>query len=137
MGRRFENDNKKGKNEILEKENSRNNSSQFMCQFLQTVKKGRRAEQSPTSTTNLSSDSPSTPEFENNMNDGFLDDFSSGLDLKTVPMKLKKVGGWADEASRSGSSGKYACVPQLRTNHAINQYVPFYELQESFENQSK
>lgn len=71
------------------------------------MKKGRRADQSQSSTTNLSSDSPSTPEFESNMNDGFLDDFSSGLDLKTVPMKLKKVGGWADEASRSGSSGKY------------------------------
>lgn len=71
------------------------------------MKKGRRAEQSQSNMTNLSSDSPSTPEFDTNITDGFLDDFSSGLDLKTVPMKLKKVGGWADEASRSGSSGKY------------------------------
>lgn len=76
------------------------------------MKKGRRAEQSPTNT-NFSSDSPSTPEFENNIPDGLLDDFSSGLDLKTVPMKLKKVGGWADEASRSGSSGKYEFLCQF------------------------
>lgn len=78
----------------------------FFLRLLQTVKKGRRAEQSQSITTNVSSDGPSTPD-ENNMTDAFLDDFSSGLDLKTVPMKLKKVGGWADEASRSGSSGKY------------------------------
>lgn len=63
---------------------------------MQTVKKGRRAEQSQSST---SSDSPSKPEFENNVKDGFLDDLSS--------VKWKKVGGLADEASRFDSNGKY------------------------------
>lgn len=72
------------------------------------MKKGRRAEQTLSTSTNLSSESPSTPEQETTgLDSALLEDFSSSLDLKTVPMKLKKVGGWGDEATRSaGSSGK-------------------------------
>lgn len=96
------------------------------------MKKGRRAEQPPSAT--LSSDSPSTPD-ENNMTDGFLDDFSSGMDLKTVPMKLKKVGGWADEATRSASSGKYVSFRGHSELPLTVLSVLFYELQKSNQGQ--
>lgn len=38
------------------------------------------------------------------------DEFSSGMDLKSMPMKTKRVTGWTDEPVRSGSSGKYVIM---------------------------
>lgn len=73
--------------------------------FVKTVKKGRRAAE--TVTGNVSSDSPSTPDYDSNFQENALsDEFSSGLDLKSVPAKNKHRSGWTDEPVRSGSSGK-------------------------------
>lgn len=73
---------------------------------FQTVKKGRRAAEA--SAGNVSSDSPSTPDYEANFQENALsDEFSSGLDLKSIPSKGKHKTGWFDEPVRSGSSGKY------------------------------
>lgn len=71
------------------------------------MKKGRRANEQPVS--NVSSDTPSTPDYDLNQENILSDEFSSGMDFKTVPLKAKKISGWTDEASgsRSGSSGKY------------------------------
>lgn len=58
----------------------------------------------------MSSDSPSTPDYDSNIQENLLsDEFSSGLDLKSVPGKSKHKTGWTDEPVRSGSSGKYDC----------------------------
>lgn len=72
---------------------------------FQTVKKGRRATENTTS--NASSDSPSTPDYDSNFQENVLsDEFSSGLDFKSIPGKNKHRSGWTDEPVRSGSSGK-------------------------------
>lgn len=69
------------------------------------MKKGRRAIEQ--SSGNVSSDSPSTPDYEANTQDNVpSDEMSSGLDLKGFP-KSKKNSGWMDEPIRSGSSNKY------------------------------
>lgn len=69
------------------------------------MKKGRRANEA---TSNVSSDSPSTPDYETNVQENILsDEFSSGLDFKSIPGKSKHRAGWTDEPVRSASSGKY------------------------------
>lgn len=76
------------------------------------MKKGRRATENTPS--NVSSDSPSTPDYEANFQENALsDEFSSGLDFKSIPGKSKHRAGWTDEPVRSASSGKYA-------SHALN-----------------
>lgn len=70
------------------------------------MKKGRRATEA--SAGNVSSDSPSTPDYEANFQENALsEEFSAGLDLKGIPSKIKQRTGWTDEPVRSGSSGKY------------------------------
>lgn len=70
------------------------------------MKKGRRATE--TSAGNVSSDSPSTPDYDLNFQENALsDEFSSGLDFKSIKSKNKQRSGWTDEPVRSGSSGKY------------------------------
>lgn len=54
----------------------------------------------------MSSDSPTTPEYDLQEN-ALSDEFSSGLDFKSIPTKAKKVTGWTDEPVRSAGSGKY------------------------------
>lgn len=77
------------------------------------MKKGRRATEA--SAGNVSSDSPSTPDYEANFQENALsDEFSAGLDLKGIPSKIKHRTGWTDEPVRSGSSGKYV---KLNTKH--------------------
>lgn len=75
------------------------------------MKKGRRATENTPS--NVSSDSPSTPDYETNFQENVLsEEFSSGLDFKSIPGKSKHRAGWTDEP-RSASSGKY--VSHLHT----------------------
>lgn len=50
-----------------------------------------------------------TPDYDFQENT-LSDEFSSGMDLKPMPMKTKRVTGWTDEPVRSGSSGKYVEV---------------------------
>lgn len=79
------------------------------------MKKGRRAVE--LSSGNVSSDSPSTPDYDFHDNPA-SDELSAGLDLKGIP-QTKKRSGWTDEPVRSGSSGKYVlnsyevCITQL------------------------
>lgn len=53
----------------------------------------------------LSSGSPSSPDPDNATIDMIADDLAT-LDVKSFPTKFKKVGGWADDSSRSSSGGK-------------------------------
>lgn len=80
------------------------------------MKKGRRATDN-NATSNVSSEGPSTPDYDSNFQENALsDEFSSGIDFKSIPLKSKQRSGWTDEPVRSGSSGKYAmrmnCVDQ-------------------------
>lgn len=73
---------------------------------FQTVKKGRRAIEN-TTTGNTSSDSPSTPDYDSNLQENvFSDEHSTGVDFKAIPLKSKQRAGWTDEI-RSAGSGKY------------------------------
>lgn len=77
------------------------------------MKKGRRAIEN-TTTSNTSSDSPSTPEYDSNLQENALsDELSSGVDFKAIPLKSKQRAGWTDEPVRSASSGKYVTINQI------------------------
>lgn len=70
------------------------------------MKKGRRAIENTTSSN--SSDSPSTPDYDLNIQENALsDEVSSSVDFKAIPLKSKQRAGWTDEPVRSASSGKY------------------------------
>lgn len=88
------------------------------------MKKGRRAtENSPG---NVSSESPSTPDYDGNFPDNpTSDEISSGVDLKGLP-KSKKKSGWTDEPVRSGSSGKYVLTLTYQMNNETNIYQCFF-----------
>lgn len=74
---------------------------------FQTVKKGRRAIENTTSS-NTSSDSPSTPDYDLNLQENALsDEVSPSVEFKAIPLKSKQRAGWTDEPVRSASSGKY------------------------------
>lgn len=69
------------------------------------MKKGRRATE--TAKSNSSSDSPSTPDYDATIQENALsDEYSSGMDIKSIPIKSKRGFGWTDEPVRSASSGK-------------------------------
>lgn len=69
------------------------------------MKKGRRALEN---TTSSSSDSPSTPDYDLNLQENQLsDEKSANVDFKAIPIKTKQRAGWMDEPVRSASSGKY------------------------------
>lgn len=65
------------------------------------MRKGRRASEQTSNT--MSSDSPTTPEYDLQEN-ALSDEFSSGLDFRSIPTKIT---GWTDEPVRSAGSGKY------------------------------
>lgn len=70
------------------------------------MKKGRRAIEG--SGGNTSSDSPSTPDYDLNLQENALsDETSPSVDFKAIPIKSKQRAGWTDEPVRSASSGKY------------------------------
>lgn len=71
------------------------------------MKKGRRALESTTAG-NASSDSPSTPDYELNLQENPIpDEISPSVDFKAIPLKSKHRAGWTDEPVRSASGGKY------------------------------
>lgn len=73
------------------------------------MKKGRRALEQHTNSSNTSSDSPSTPDYELNLQENILsDEQSAGADFKAIPLKSKQRAGWTDEPVKSATSGK--CV---------------------------
>ena len=77
------------------------------------MKKGRRAIEN-TSNSNTSSDSPSTPDYDLNLQENALpDDRSPNVDFKAIPLKTKQRAGWTDEPVRSASSGKYVINLQI------------------------
>lgn len=75
------------------------------------MKKGRRALEN---TTSSSSDSPSTPDYDLNLQENALsDEQSTNVDFKAIPIKSKQRAGWMDEPVRSASSGKYVDKVQI------------------------
>lgn len=73
----------------------------------------KKSRKSTDQSAGMNSDTPSTPEYDLQEN-ALSDEFSSGLDIKSMPAKSKRSTGWTDEPVRSGSGGKYVTILEVR-----------------------